>query len=129
MLATGPGSSFPTRMLSDLEKPTLLVLDRSFDPLTPLLHEFTYQAMVHDLLPVHEDRYEYRFVSNNNSQQSKEVLLNDTDPLWKRYRHMHIADLTTVLHSEYKQVPLSLPPYRAQLTLLDPMLYAFSLRN
>ncbi|KAL1529052.1 hypothetical protein AB1Y20_000015 [Prymnesium parvum] len=99
----GPGSSFPSRILSDAERPTLLILDRSFDPLSPLLHEFTYQAMVHDLLPVHEDRYAYHYVTNNNAQQTKEVLLNETDPLWKRLRHMHIADLTTVLHAEYKK--------------------------
>jgi len=42
-------------------------------------------------------------VTNNNQHLSKEVLLNDTDPLWKRLRHMHIADLTTLLHAEYKQ--------------------------
>mmetsp|Transcript_61518 Transcript_61518/g.162860 ORF Transcript_61518/g.162860 Transcript_61518/m.162860 type:complete len:347 (-) Transcript_61518:42-1082(-) len=59
--------------------------------------------MTHDLLSVHEDRYEYRYVTNNNAQVSKEVLLNETDPLWKRLRHMHIADLTTLLHSEYKK--------------------------
>ena len=66
----GPGSSFPSRILSDSERPLLLVLDRSFDPLSPLLHEFTYQAMVHDLLSVHDDRYEYHYVTNNNAQAS-----------------------------------------------------------
>jgi len=99
----GRGWSFPSRILSDAERPTLLILDRSFDALSPLLHEFTYQSMTHDLLSVHEDRYEYRYVTNNNAQVSKEVLLNETDPLWKRLRHMHIADLTTLLHSEYKK--------------------------
>ena len=32
-----------------------------------------------------------------------QVLLNDTDPLWARLRHLHIADLTTLLHSEYTE--------------------------
>ncbi len=30
--------------------PLLLILDRSDDPLTPLLNQWTYQAMVHELL-------------------------------------------------------------------------------
>ena len=44
-----PGSSFPTRHLAEDERPTLLVLDRSFDCMAPLLHEYTYQAIAHDL--------------------------------------------------------------------------------
>lgn len=97
-----PGSSFPTRRLADHERPTLLILDRSSDPLSPLLHEFTYAAMVHDVLPVNNDRYRYTYVGNNNQAQTKEVLLNETDPLWARFRNMHIADLSTTLHAEFK---------------------------
>ena len=44
-------------------------------------YRFTYQAMVHDLLAVDGERYSYHYVGNNNQRLSKEVLLNDTDPL------------------------------------------------
>jgi syntaxin-binding protein 1 len=98
-----PGSSFPTRNLSDAERPTLLIVDRSHDPLSPLLHEFTYQGMVNDVLSVQDDRYRYNYVGNKGQKLSKEVLLNETDPLWTRLRDLHIADLGTLLHAEYKQ--------------------------
>lgn len=98
-----PGSSFPTRHLSDAERPTLLILDRSHDPMSPLLHEYTYQAMINDLLNVQDDRYKYSYTGNNNQVITKEVLLNDTDPLYKKLKHMHIAELSTHLHAEYKQ--------------------------
>ena len=94
-----PGSSFPTRHLAEDERPTLLVLDRGFDCMAPLLHEYTYQAMAHDLLSVQDERYKYSYTGNNNQTLSKEVLLNDTDPLYKRLKHMHIAELSTQLHA------------------------------
>lgn len=37
----------------------LLLVDRSSDALSPLVHEYTYQAMVNDLLPIQGERYTY----------------------------------------------------------------------
>lgn len=36
--------------------PLLLILDRRNDPITPLLSQWTYQAMVHELLGIHNGR-------------------------------------------------------------------------
>ena len=58
--------------------------------------------MANDLLSVQEERYKYSYTGNNNQTLSKEVLLNDTDPLYRRLKHMHIAELSTLLHAEYK---------------------------
>lgn len=46
----------------------LLVVDRSMDLFAPLLHEFTYQAMVHDLLPIKDgDKVTYKTIINQGS--------------------------------------------------------------
>lgn len=38
---------------------TVLIVDRSFDPTTPLLHDFFYQPMIYDLLAVDNDVVEF----------------------------------------------------------------------
>lgn len=38
----------------------MIITDRAMDTLTPFIHEFTYQAMANDLLPIDEGtKYTY----------------------------------------------------------------------
>ena len=36
--------------------PVLLILDRKDDPVTPLLTQWTYQAMVHELIGIQDNK-------------------------------------------------------------------------
>ena len=69
----------------------LLVLDRSSDVVAPVAREWTYEAMVHDLLPV-SPLGVYRYdIETNAGPQRKEAVLGESDLLWVELRHAHIA--------------------------------------
>ncbi|XP_044403059.1 probable protein transport Sec1a isoform X5 [Triticum aestivum] len=79
----------------------LLIVDRSVDQIAPIIHEWTYDAMCHDLLCMDGNKYIHEVSSKNGSaSEKKEVLLEDHDPVWLELRHSHIADASERLHDK-----------------------------
>ncbi|KAG2677518.1 hypothetical protein I3760_12G101300 [Carya illinoinensis] len=79
----------------------LLILDRSVDQIAPIIHEWTYDAMCHDLLNLEGNKYVHEVPSKTGGPpEKKEVLLEDHDPVWLELRHAHIADASERLHEK-----------------------------
>ncbi len=83
----------------------LIIVDRTVDLVSPLVHEFTYQAMVHDLLPIHHDnRYDYKYSSGLKGESAtRTVALDENDSLWLAMRHTHIADCSKFIVDRFNQ--------------------------
>lgn len=73
----------------------LFIVDRSMDPMAPLLHEFTYQAMAHDLLPIKTEDGKVTYTPKTPSPGDTEPRtgeLNENDKVWTKLRHKHMTE-------------------------------------
>eukprot|EP00934_Nitzschia_sp_Nitz4_P004920 Nitzschia sp. Nitz4//scaffold1_size375055//246150//248451//NITZ4_000296-RA/size375055-processed-gene-0.376-mRNA-1//1//CDS//3329541105//4910//frame0 len=88
------------------ERSTMLLLDRANDCLTPLMHDFTYQPMVQDLLTMDGDKITYAAESAEDAskKEDKDVLLNEKDSLWVEMRGKHIAEVIEILSGRIKEI-------------------------
>lgn len=69
----------------------LLILDRMDDPVTPLLSQWTYQAMVHELLGLNRNRVTLK---GTKKKELEEVVLSSTqDKFFADHRHANYGDL------------------------------------
>lgn len=83
----------------------LFITDRTMDTIAPFLHEFSYQAMVNDLLETEEEgtKYRYEYRTTEGELEEKEATLSDDDSIWTGIRHLHIAEAIDKLTKEFAQ--------------------------
>ncbi|TPX58052.1 hypothetical protein PhCBS80983_g03413 [Powellomyces hirtus] len=75
---------------SQYQRAILLIIDRSADIITPLLHHFTYQSMVMDVLGIADMTYQ-------PPDADAVVKLDQNDVVWNQARHWHIAEVMEYL--------------------------------
>lgn len=125
----------------------LIITDRGFDPVAPIIHEWTYEAMAHDVLEgtaalkdpnifIHETH------TQGGKLEQREHPLNEKDKLFVELRHQHFAEASLTISNlldEFRarngvmqnrregeelelkamsKVIQALPQYRDQLTAL-----------
>ncbi|PWN26377.1 Sec1-like protein, partial [Jaminaea rosea] len=73
--------------------PLLLILDRRNDPVTPLLSQWTYQAMLHQLLRIHNGRISLPASSSLPPNQRELVLSTSEDPFFASNLYDNYGDL------------------------------------
>ncbi|KAI8848072.1 Sec1-like protein, partial [Chytridium lagenaria] len=105
---SGSGSSFSQRVaqaldneLDELQKndpdyppksshkrAIMIIVERPFDLMAPFLHEFTYQAMINDLLVTDGGKY---------------AALDETDQIWMLIRYWHFAEAVEYIRDTFNR--------------------------
>jgi syntaxin-binding protein 1 len=98
--------NFPPQ--SQRQPSVLLITDRSMDLMAPLLHEFTYQAMAHDLLPIKDQedgKVTFHMTVNENraDAEKKDMEITEKDSVWVNNRHHHMKDTIDKLMSDFQK--------------------------
>lgn len=84
------------------------------DLFAPVVHEFTYQAMIHDLLPLVEgDKVYYKtaLTERESSGNIRDVEIGEKDNIWVKNRHLHMKDLLEKLASEFQAFKAKNPQF------------------
>jgi len=86
--------------------PLLLILDRRDDPITPLLTQWTYQAMVHELLGINNNRVSLKNAKGVSKDLEEIVLSTGQDKFFATNRNANFGDLGIAINEivdDYKR--------------------------
>lgn len=86
----------------------LIITDRSLDLFSPLLHEFTYQAMAFEVsknIDKGNNVYNYKVENEAGTfEEKKSNLMDICDPDWVDAKYLHIADASEFLTSKVNEL-------------------------
>jgi syntaxin-binding protein 1 len=85
---------------SSSDRSTLLIVDRSVDVVAPLLHEFTYQALMADVVKFEEDG---KVKWDGEGSVDGAVIIDEQNDAWFDTRHKHIAEVMDYVADGVKQ--------------------------
>lgn len=79
------------------------------DLMAPLVHEFTYQAMAHDLLPIKDGEKITYHVKIKDGQEEQDMELQEKDETWVENRHRHMKDTIDTLMTKFQKFVAETP--------------------
>lgn len=71
----------------------LLIIDRKDDPVTPLLNQWTYQAMVHELLTINNNRVNLSNIPGVSKELAEVVLSAEQDQFYAKNLFLNFGEI------------------------------------
>ena len=100
--------------VSSRPRGALIITDRSMDLFAPLVHEFTYQAMIHDLLRIIDGErvfYDAAVHPGGIIENAKKAEISEKDTIWVANRHLHMKDLIDKLVKDFEKFRAKNPQF------------------
>eukprot|EP01029_Cantina_marsupialis_P009224 TRINITY_DN2159_c0_g1_i2.p1 TRINITY_DN2159_c0_g1~~TRINITY_DN2159_c0_g1_i2.p1 ORF type:complete len:805 (-),score=226.74 TRINITY_DN2159_c0_g1_i2:80-2494(-) len=95
-------------MMDAKDRATVLLLERVDDLASPLVHDFSYESMLHDLMDF--DKLNVRYEDDAGKTHSvKQAQLMKNNDYWKNLRHLHVADCISNVQTTSKELQDSRP--------------------
>ena len=79
----------------------LLILDRSFDMTSPLLHDYSYECLVYETVDSRDQADEICSAGPSKDPHGQsEKILNENDLVWRRFKNEHFAKVMVGISNE-----------------------------
>uniref|UniRef100_A0A3B3YWM1 Vacuolar protein sorting-associated protein 45 n=1 Tax=Poecilia mexicana TaxID=48701 RepID=A0A3B3YWM1_9TELE len=101
--------------------PLLLILDRSDDAITPLLNQWTYQAMVHELLGLNNNRIDLSRVPGISKDLREVVLSAENDEFYANNLYMNFGEIGTNIKNLMEDFQKKKPKGQQKLESISDM--------
>ena len=79
---------------SSAPQTTILILDRTFDAVTPLMRDFYYMPLLYDEKNCYKHKIE-------NGKDKKTYIMDENDPIFEKYRYTHIEKTLTGITNDF----------------------------
>uniref|UniRef100_A0A672ZEW2 Vacuolar protein sorting-associated protein 45 n=1 Tax=Sphaeramia orbicularis TaxID=375764 RepID=A0A672ZEW2_9TELE len=101
--------------------PLLLILDRSDDAITPLLNQWTYQAMVHELLGLNNNRIDLSRVPGISKDLREVVLSAENDEFYANNLYLNFGEIGTNIKNLMEDFQKKKPKEQQKLESISDM--------
>ena len=99
----------------------LLIIDRREDPVTPILNQWTYQAMIHEIIGINNNRLEMKNRVEKLPEDMREVVISsEDDHFFKSIMHKNFGEVAEDIHNLVQEF-LTSKRSQAQFTSIEDM--------